>query len=990
MAFAFVVLLQLPFKAQEPVEVGGLITEDAVWTPDFTYIVVENIRVTSGVRLHIQAGTTVKINQGRGITIENGQLHITGTATDSVYLVANRAAFESWNWSGITISSVEGDGNVQIEYAHLSDALVGIKAIASDKLIFQNNSIVENRNLGISLTNSSECIIRNNIIRHNFQGIEIYASDPGKVSAGNQILANKIENTTTNIIIHNNNHGSCPENSIENNLIQHGIHGIWLFNNSNGGSGHATVQNNIIIHNGNDNDGYGIYVSMDSTIVRNNILWQNTTAVAFTEATKCHFLHNSLTGNQNAIKIRNGSRQITFLNNTLTLNTGVVAQLNETSDFIFGQNNVFGNLLEEAAFVNQGESELAIPNNFWNSNDTVFLNQLIFDQNDNPSVGLVSYLPLLPEANIEAPIAPPFLLKSQLINGQTQLSWNKSPETDLAAYRLYYGTFSDYQFSDSTDLLTDTSFILPGNMLNRLVAITAQDQEGNSVQAQLMGHQSPFSFATAYPFAGHDNTICSTDTNFRLSESTAPIQYDSIVWRSSGDGQFTNINLLRPIYTPGNFDIDNEWVELTLELWKNNQQLDDKLLLQIKKPPFVFAGNDALISSDSVFTASDAQMLQSDDLLWESLGDGSFDDAHRLSSSYFPGPQDIQNEMVTLVLHALTTSCGTTSDTLRIFIRPAYSVQGFVSANGIRQANTPVVALRINQDERIPFSTLSVTGTDGGFFFDKLFAGTYVFYAIPDTFAGQRLLPVYHVEALRWQQAFQHQLIGDIYDLDIQLKNCETTLPEGIGSISGFFDSPAPETEDFGVYCQPWFANETAANYCSAGLSNATILLFSESRDRIYRFTLTNVEGKFNFNRLPFGKYLLEAELAGYTSSFSEMISLSPDLPTVNGVSLQLATNNKITISVPPQTPIGVKSMAFPNPTSRFVEISALEAFNNQPVTVYAYDVYGRLCFEQNQTVQGDILRLDLQSLPVGLYYLLIKSTSNQQSFPLIKQPAKQ
>ncbi len=990
LTLVFVVLLQMPSKAQEPVEVGGLITQDAVWTPDFTYIVVENIRVISGVRLHIQAGTTVKINQGRGITIENGQLHITGTATDSVRLVANRAENESWNWSGITISSIEGEGNVKIEYTHLSDALVGIKAIASDHLLIQNNQIIENRNLGISLTNSSECIIRNNIILHNFQGIEIYASDPGNVSANNQILANKIENTTTNIIIHNNNHGSCPENMIDGNLIQRGIHGVWLFNNSNGGSGHATVQNNFIINNGTANDGYGIYVSMDSTIVQNNILWQNTTAVAFTEATKCHFLYNSLTANRNAIKIRNGSQLITVLNNTLTLNTSQIVQLSETEDFVFGRNNVFGNLPEEAAFVNQGANGLSIPENFWNTNDTAYLNKLIFDQNDNPSIGLVSYLPVLSEANTDAPMAPPIILKSQLVNGQTLLSWSKSPESDLLGYRLYYGTFNDYRFSDSTNLVSDTTFTLQGNLLNSQVAITSLDQEGNSIQAQVLGHQSPFSFATAYPYAGKDSTICSTETEFLLAESTVPIQYDSIVWKSSGDGQFSNVNQLRPVYSPGNSDIDQESVVLTLELWKNNQRRVDDMLLRIKKPPFVFAGNDVLISPDSLFTASEALLLQSEDLLWESLGDGSFDDVHKLKATYFPGEADIQNELVTLVLHALTTSCGTTSDTLQLLIRPAFSVQGFVSAHGMRQANVPVLALRINQDERIPASTLSTTETDGSFRFDKLFAATYVFYAIPDTFAGQQLLPTYHVKSERWQQAYEHRLLGDIYDLDIQLANCETSLPEGIGSITGFFGSPAFGAQDFDVYCQPWFGDDSAINYCSTGLSNATILLFSQSRDRVYRFALTDAEGKFSFGQLPYGNYLLEAELAGYTSSFSQIIRLSPDVPIVNDVSLQMAPDNKITISVPAQPTVYQTFRVYPNPTSRFVMVSDLDRMNDQQVTIYAYDVYGRLYFERIQTVQSHSLRIDLQSLPGGLYQMLIKSPSQQFSFPLIKQPERQ
>ena len=61
--------------------------------------------------------------------------------------------------------------------------------------------------------------------------------------------------------------------------------------------------------------------------------------------------------------------------------------------------------------------------------------------------------------------------------------------------------------------------------------------------------------------AGQDDAICDGDTYTLAASAT---NYGLVTWSTSGDGTFSNINILNPVYTPGANDIANGTVDLTL------------------------------------------------------------------------------------------------------------------------------------------------------------------------------------------------------------------------------------------------------------------------------------------------------------------------------------------------------------------------------------------------------------------------------------------
>jgi hypothetical protein len=64
--------------------------------------------------------------------------------------------------------------------------------------------------------------------------------------------------------------------------------------------------------------------------------------------------------------------------------------------------------------------------------------------------------------------------------------------------------------------------------------------------------------------AGADATILKTES---FSPSATASNYSSLQWSTSGDGTFTNVSILNPVYTPGMADIANSTVVLSLTVF---------------------------------------------------------------------------------------------------------------------------------------------------------------------------------------------------------------------------------------------------------------------------------------------------------------------------------------------------------------------------------------------------------------------------------------
>lgn len=174
--------------------------------------------------------------------------------------------------------------------------------------------------------------------------------------------------------------------------------------------------------------------------------------------------------------------------------------------------------------------------------------------------------------------------------------------------------------------------------------------------------------------AGMDMQICQDETatlNGYASNQT------SMEWSTSGDGTFSDVTIMNPVYTPGNQDIANGGVTLTLTAQNNDQTMSDDVELTFKSAPTIelVGGNDALacmgtISLRGMYTATNAETIE-----FSTNGDGAFE-----GTVYTFGTQDIANGNVTLTITAI--GCGETSESILV------GYQGVPTAIGPTELST--------------------------------------------------------------------------------------------------------------------------------------------------------------------------------------------------------------------------------------------------------------------------------------------------------------
>jgi hypothetical protein len=177
----------------------------------------------------------------------------------------------------------------------------------------------------------------------------------------------------------------------------------------------------------------------------------------------------------------------------------------------------------------------------------------------------------------------------------------------------------------------------------------------------------PPNYSTMTAYAGPDAQICTGDS-YSLSGDAQ--NYETIEWTTSGDGAFDNNTILNPEYTPGSTDIEEGSVILTITA--NDEErvsATDEMTLTIHPLPEVYAGGEGEICGGDNYQTSYSTALNCESFLWTSTGDGTFTNDTELNTVYSPGPNDLINGQVSLMLSGWGMEpCGEVSDELLLFI----------------------------------------------------------------------------------------------------------------------------------------------------------------------------------------------------------------------------------------------------------------------------------------------------------------------------------
>lgn len=178
---------------------------------------------------------------------------------------------------------------------------------------------------------------------------------------------------------------------------------------------------------------------------------------------------------------------------------------------------------------------------------------------------------------------------------------------------------------------------------------------------------------TTTAFAGKDAYIC-IGQDFEL-EAIVMNEAD-ISWETSGDGSFSDTSVANPLYTPGEADIDNGSVELSLTvIGLDDEVKTDMMTLNISPPVDAFAGDDLIICLGSTLHITSAYAENHESIEWLTAGSGEFDSYNSLETNYIPSNEDYEaGEVVLTMIAAGYGQCDDVHSSFTLYFSPEPTV----------------------------------------------------------------------------------------------------------------------------------------------------------------------------------------------------------------------------------------------------------------------------------------------------------------------------
>lgn len=397
-------------------------------------------------------------------------------------------------------------------------------------------------------------------------------------------------------------------------------------------------------------------------------------------------------------------------------------------------------------------------------------------------------------------------------------------------------------------------------------------------------------------------------------------------------------------------------------------------MVNVIPQPTAFAGQDTTIVAGSSYTISDAETENYETLYWITSGDGTFNDTSFLNPVYTPGQNDIYNGNVLLILE-VNSICGIANDDIILNIEHM-SLSGSVYAGSNFLESGVALLFDINQNYYLPVEYTPVS--NGIYSFEGLSLGNYIVYAIPNPFEITGYFPTYYVNQLFWWNAFEIDLFGNAYDVDIHL----VEIPDGTignGSISGVITYESNEVYEEDIYGNDWFGNTTGAPY---GAWNMPVFLYDDMSNPI-AWVLSNESGVFEFVDIPFGQYTLTMEKAGFQLSGAPNIILDESNSTVSNIGITIKPQD-VTIDVPETTfTKNNEFVVFPNPVAN--ELNIKFDTNQKDLTIELFNIAGQKVLSKQVNNTSQNFKIDVSELEIGIYLGRIKTKTQNHFFKILK-----
>lgn len=951
---------------------------------DSAYLVNNALTVMPGGELDVEAGVSIYFSQSAYLRVDGGRMQLNGTANDSIYLLCYEF---SHDWAGLQLKNVAEEDSLCFSYVRMVGAVTALNATNCTNVNI-NHCTFDNyyAGKGLELIDCSGFVVDSCFFDNCVSGIELKARS--NHCENNCISHSIFDKGQINVEVSNVEYGyKCHNTVISDNCFQGATTAISFA--SVGGLSDMDAVNYIVNNmissdlpeSGSSYTSYGIKAAMDSLVIQNNIFWNNDEAITMLRV--CHLIIDGNTFYDNRLVLTNlqASGSATFTRNVISEAQKRIVSFSSGLSSMNGNNFLKYNT-STTLFANVSSEDINMRGNYWDTDNPEVIEGVLLHKPDAPALGEIHYEGYLPECATDAPVAPPFKVKKQWVDGQWLISWEANQESDFDHYVLFYGEFEHYKFSKHTDSIFDAYYYLSSQQAEN-VAVAACDHHYDFDVYAAEG-QSAYAFATYYPYAGADGSLCASSTGYTIEDANIPYTYNRFVWRTSGSGVFSDSLSLRPVYYPSEEDYERGEVTLTLRVTSLNETKADALRLDLRQPMAVYAGADFYGGLDRPLTLSDAWAENYDTLAWHSLSDGSFDDPQLLTPTYYPGEQDKLLKSVDLVLEAWSV-CGYASDTVHYDLYEVFGMEGKTWADGRPYAGAQVLAVALSDDN--PFFSgfyRTVSDEEGRFSFGSLLPDTYILYAFSDTLDLNHSGVYYHGD-FQWKESNMISVDGNVYDVDIVLPDREPGFAGGTGGIGGVFDYPETDFRAGTFYCHSWLRESGDVEFCNGGLSNVGVLLLDATKQRVLGFTLTDERGQFHFKGLPFGTYHVMADVPRYGRGMCEEVSLSPEQPSV--ADLHLYIDDRGRVAMRPNEPMLEETVPvlFPNPVEEVVTLRGLQALGDYSVLLT--DALGNVVLSTE--VRADLLgecQLAIGGLTQGVYFMTVADAAERHVLKFVKR----
>lgn len=202
------------------------------------------------------------------------------------------------------------------------------------------------------------------------------------------------------------------------------------------------------------------------------------------------------------------------------------------------------------------------------------------------------------------------------------------------------------------------------------LTLTGTDEDGETISDE-----------TVINFLGTPSVIMAESATVCFNESyTTEVEIDdflSVEWTSNGDGSFFTPNSINTTYTPGNQDIENGEVILTISV-EGCENIEKSITLSIRGEVNIEAPE--IISSchdEDAYILVDVE--NADMITWTTSGDGTFSNDNANETYYTPGNQDIANGGTTLTITA--EGCSSQSKDISLMLKEAISLINYSTDN---------------------------------------------------------------------------------------------------------------------------------------------------------------------------------------------------------------------------------------------------------------------------------------------------------------------